>query len=43
MIPLEHWCTCRTTTAPQIIRHYNLFRSAEINGPRRRASAPARR
>ena len=30
------WCTSRETTAPQVISHFNLFRSAEING----AAAP---
>ncbi len=26
------WCACSETTAPQVISHFNLFRSAEING-----------
>ncbi len=32
MIPLETLVDIRETTAPQVISHYNLFRSAEING-----------
>jgi HAE1 family hydrophobic/amphiphilic exporter-1 len=32
MIPLETLVTIRETTSPQVISHYNLFRSAEING-----------
>ena len=32
MVPLEPGARRRPTTAPQVIRHYNLFRSAEING-----------
>jgi HAE1 family hydrophobic/amphiphilic exporter-1 len=32
MIPLEALVKVRPTTSAQIIRHYNLFRSAEING-----------
>ncbi len=36
--------TSRETTAPQVISHFNLFRSAEITGiARRRATARARR
>jgi HAE1 family hydrophobic/amphiphilic exporter-1 len=32
MIPLASLVTVTPTTSAQIIRHYNLFRSAEING-----------
>ncbi len=32
MVPLESLVTMSETTAPQVISHYNLFRSAEING-----------
>jgi HAE1 family hydrophobic/amphiphilic exporter-1 len=32
MVPLENLLTVRETAAPQIISHYNLFRSAEIVG-----------
>ena len=32
MIPLENLVTINQTTAPQVISHYNLFRSAEIDG-----------
>jgi len=32
MIPLESLVKVTPTTSAQIIRHYNLFRSAEING-----------
>jgi HAE1 family hydrophobic/amphiphilic exporter-1 len=32
MIPLDNLVTVEQTTNPQVIRHYNLFRSAEING-----------
>lgn len=32
MVPLESLVKVGTTTSAQIIRHYNLFRSAEING-----------
>jgi HAE1 family hydrophobic/amphiphilic exporter-1 len=32
MIPLESLVTVKPTTSAQVIRHYNLFRSAEING-----------
>ena len=32
MIPLETLVTIRETTSPQVISHYDLFRSAEING-----------
>ncbi|HTU51490.1 MAG TPA: efflux RND transporter permease subunit, partial [Acidobacteriaceae bacterium] len=32
MIPLESLTTVTQTTAPQVISHYNLFRSAEIDG-----------
>jgi hydrophobic/amphiphilic exporter-1 (mainly G- bacteria), HAE1 family len=32
MVPLSTVVRVRETTAPQVISHYNLFRSAEING-----------
>ena len=32
MIPLDNLVTVEQTASPQVIRHYNLFRSAEING-----------
>jgi outer membrane protein TolC/preprotein translocase subunit SecF len=32
MIPLDSVVTLRETTAPQVISHFNLFRSAEITG-----------
>jgi HAE1 family hydrophobic/amphiphilic exporter-1 len=32
MIPLENLVAIKQTTAPQVISHYNLFRSAEIDG-----------
>jgi len=32
MIPLQNLVTITQTPAPQVINHYNLFRSAEING-----------
>jgi HAE1 family hydrophobic/amphiphilic exporter-1 len=32
MVPLENVVRTRETTAPQVINHFNLFRSAEING-----------
>ncbi len=32
MVPLETVVRSRETNAPQIINHFNLFRSAEING-----------
>src|SRR3954447_17934942 len=32
MIPLDNLITLRNASAPQVISHYNLFRSAEING-----------
>jgi len=32
MVPLETLVRVSTTTGPQIINHYNLFRSIEING-----------
>ena len=35
MVPLASVVQVRETTAPQVISHYNLFRSAEINGRRR--------
>ena len=38
MVPLDSVVRVRETTAPQVISHFNLFRSAEING----APAPAK-
>ncbi|HEV7516123.1 MAG TPA: efflux RND transporter permease subunit, partial [Thermoanaerobaculia bacterium] len=38
MVPLASLVTVSETTAPQVISHYNLFRSAEING----SAAPGR-
>jgi hydrophobic/amphiphilic exporter-1 (mainly G- bacteria), HAE1 family len=32
MVPLDSVVQARETTAPQVINHFNLFRSAEING-----------
>jgi HAE1 family hydrophobic/amphiphilic exporter-1 len=32
MIPLENLASVTQTTTPQVISHYNLFRSAEIDG-----------
>ena len=32
MIPLDNLVTIEQTSAPQVISHYNLFRSAEIDG-----------
>jgi HAE1 family hydrophobic/amphiphilic exporter-1 len=32
MIPLQNLVTVTQTPAPQVINHYNLFRSSEING-----------
>jgi HAE1 family hydrophobic/amphiphilic exporter-1 len=32
MVPLEQVVTMRETTSPQVISHFNLFRSATING-----------
>ena len=32
MVPLEQVVTMKETTAPQVISHFNLFRSASING-----------
>jgi HAE1 family hydrophobic/amphiphilic exporter-1 len=32
MIPLQNLITVTSTASPQVITHYNLFRSAEING-----------
>jgi hydrophobic/amphiphilic exporter-1 (mainly G- bacteria), HAE1 family len=32
MIPLDNLVSLRNASAPQVISHYNLFRSAEING-----------
>ena len=37
MVPLEQVVRVKETTAPQVISHFNLFRSATING-----SAPRR-
>jgi hydrophobic/amphiphilic exporter-1 (mainly G- bacteria), HAE1 family len=38
MIPLDNLVRLGSTTTPQVITHYNLFRSAEIDG----AAAPGR-
>src|SRR5256884_7813185 len=38
MISLDNLVTVEQTASPQVIRHYNLFRSAEING----SAAPRR-
>jgi HAE1 family hydrophobic/amphiphilic exporter-1 len=32
MVPLENLLSLRETTSPQVISHYNLFRSTEIDG-----------
>ena len=32
MVPLDNLVTISQTAAPQVISHYNLFRSAEIDG-----------
>ena len=32
MVPLESLITIKETTAPQVISHFNLFRSATLNG-----------
>ena len=32
MIPLDNLATIQTASGPQVINHYNLFRSAEIDG-----------
>ena len=32
MVPLEQVVRMEETTAPQVINHFNLFRSASING-----------
>ncbi len=32
MVPLEHVVSTKEVTAPQVINHFNLFRSATING-----------
>ncbi|HEY1676954.1 MAG TPA: multidrug efflux RND transporter permease subunit [Candidatus Sulfotelmatobacter sp.] len=32
MVPLDNLITVEQTTTPQVISHYNLFRSAEIDG-----------
>ena len=32
MVPLEHVVSTQEVTAPQVINHFNLFRSATING-----------
>jgi HAE1 family hydrophobic/amphiphilic exporter-1 len=32
MVPLQNLVTITQSTAPQVINHYNLFRSAEIDG-----------
>ena len=35
MVPLEQVVTVKEITAPQVISHFNLFRSATINGSAR--------
>jgi len=42
MIPLDNLVTVEQTANPQVIRHYNLFRSAEINGTAARDGARAK-
>ena len=32
MVPLDNLISVTQTTTPQVISHYNLFRSAEIDG-----------
>ena len=32
MVPLDNLISITQTTTPQVISHYNLFRSAEIDG-----------
>ncbi len=32
MIPLDNLATLKETSGPQVINHYNLFRSAEVDG-----------
>ena len=32
MVPLDNLITVTQTTTPQVISHYNLFRSEEIDG-----------
>ena len=32
MVPIEQFVSMKETTAPQVISHFNLFRSAAING-----------
>ena len=32
MVPLDNLINTAQTTTPQVISHYNLFRSAEIDG-----------
>ena len=38
MVPLDQVVRCEETTSPQVISHFNLFRSATING----SAAPGR-
>ena len=42
MVPLTSVVRVRETTAPQVISHFNLFRSARSTAPPRRDSAPVR-
>ena len=43
MVPLDNLISITQTTTPQVISHYNLFRSAEIDGSAvARATAPGR-
>ena len=41
MITLDNFVQVTQTTTPQVISHYNLFRSAEIDGRPLQAAAPA--
>jgi len=42
MIPLDNLVIVEQTANPQVIRHYNLFRSAEITALPPRGGAPGR-
>ena len=42
LVPLDNLVALDETSGPQVINHYNLFRSAEIDGSPRRASAPGK-
>ena len=43
MVPLDNLISITQTTTPQVISHYNLFRSAEIDGSPRRDTVQGRR